>query len=211
MFRLAVILCGACLISVASAKSPDFYSGFHDVPALVNVYHYKVPKKMLKARLEKVEKRARRKSERRIIKTSNSDAVSTFTTVRTSTLLELPKLYLFDKKGRQIFAKTGDVKNLGRTLDRAFSTSEPMQDGKRINARLDALVPDGSASQPAPTMTGRFTVLEYWAPWCTYCFTERDNLLAYFRKHPKLRVNWITVDDDITKVTNAKFSHKSTK
>ncbi|MDN5865088.1 MAG: thioredoxin family protein [Gammaproteobacteria bacterium] len=177
----------------ASATAPNFYAGFRNVPASVKLYHYKVPDKALRAKFAAAKKKAME-----AVKHGNGGASGSFT------FMVLPKLYLFDQKGREIYASSGTPKDLVAALNHAFVSPTPDPGAKSLEARLDGLVPVGKSSALAPGATNKFTLLQYWAPWCTYCFTERDELLAYFRDHKNLRIDWITIDADIAKAAGFK-------
>ncbi len=109
--------------------------------------------------------------------------------------IALPRLYVFDNKGHEILEQSGAHDNLKKTLDKTFSERTPIKDSKPLGKWMNklALMPDTQAYKPGDA---QFTILEYWASWCEYCFQERDQLLAYFRQHPTMAVNWITVDAD---------------
>lgn len=175
------------------AASPDFYSGFRNLPANVVLYHYKVPDTVLRAQLAAMMGKAKQQQ--------SGKFVATFV---------LPQFYVYDKSGHEILGHTGDAKDLNKLLDHVFASFGSTLKGQTIAARFDPLVPDGTQRAPRPKLTGKFTVLEYWAPWCVYCFTERDQLLAYFRTHSDVAVNWITVNSDISRVTKVTFSHRPT-
>ncbi len=196
---MALIVLAGFLLSGASAATPDFYAGFHNLPTSVSVYHYKVPDRILLAQVVAAMKKAMQEGKAREAKAREQAAHGTASA--TVSVFVLPQLYLFDKNGQEIFARTAASNNLGSLLDHAFSFPVPFRNSKSLSARLGVLAPDGKSPTIGPSAAGRFTLLEYWAPWCEYCFVERDQLLAYFRKHKDLRVNWITVNADISKVT----------
>lgn len=175
------------------AASPDFYSGFRNLPANVTLYHYKVPDTVLRAQLAEMMEKAKQQN--------SGKFVATFV---------LPQFYVFDKGGHEILAQTGESKNLDKLLNQAFATRGTKLNGSTITARFEKLVPDGKQRGPNPRLIGKFTVLEYWASWCVYCFTERDQLLTYFRRHSNVVINWVTVNSDISRVTKVTFSHRPT-
>ena len=114
----------------------------------------------------------------------------------------LPQLYVFNAQGHQIYGHTGDDDHLAKALDKVFSSGAPAGDGKALDAWTRKLTPL-VGTQTVPTKSSaQFTIIEYWASWCRYCFVERDQLLAYFREHPNLRVNWILADADKHKTTH---------
>ncbi|MGH8127885.1 MAG: TlpA family protein disulfide reductase [Gammaproteobacteria bacterium] len=107
----------------------------------------------------------------------------------------LPQLYIFNTDGREILSLKGGHDNLAKTLNRAFSKPVPIKGHKPLAQWMRKLT--AIQSQAAPlSSSAQFTVLEYWATWCHYCYEERDQLSAYFRAHPDLTINWITVDTD---------------
>lgn len=176
----------AFLSTAVLAAAPDFYAGFKNLPPSINLYHYKVPDAILRAQFE-----ANMKKTMQEYKHSGKTATTAF--------FVLPQLYVFDRKGREILARTAASNDLDKLLNHAFSTSVPIRNGKPLGSWLKELVPDGKPPATVPATTGTFTVLEYWAPWCAYCFEERDQLLAYFKRHRNIAVNWITVNADIAK------------
>ncbi|HKU18358.1 MAG TPA: hypothetical protein VJP80_03715 [Candidatus Saccharimonadales bacterium] len=204
-FRLNVllILAGSFTCGVLAA-TPNFYAGFHDLPRSVRVYHYKIPDRVLEAQV--LAAMGRVIQEKGVEEARAKQHAEHGTVSVSTTFLVLPQLYLFDEKGQEILARTAESNDLDKLLDHAFSSSIPIRSGKLLSARLDILVPDGKFPAVKPGMTSKFTVLEYWAPWCEYCFVERDQLLAYFRKHSNLNVNWITADADVSKVGGVKMS-----
>lgn len=198
-----LILTGISSFGILAA-TPNFYAGFHNLPTSVSVYHYKVPDKVLEAQILAALGKVTQEKEAQEAKAKKQGKHGTVSV--STTFFVLPQLYLFDKKGQEVFARTAESNDLDDLLDHAFSSKIPLQDGKPLSTRLGVLVPDGKSPAVKARMTGRFTVLEYWAPWCEYCFVERDQLSAYFRKHDGLRVNWITVDADVSKVGGVQMS-----
>lgn len=198
LLKTSIILVGLLSIAVAAA-TPDFYAGFHNLPKSVSVYHYKVLDKVLEAQVLAAMQKAVQQGETKAAKAMEAKGHGTVTS--TASVFVLPQLYVFDKKGQEIFARTAASNDLTTQLDHAFSSAVPLRTGRLLRTWLDTLEPDGNYITAKPQTTGKFTVLEYWAPWCVYCFVERDQLLKYFRKRSDLRVNWITVNADITKIT----------
>ncbi|MGH9583895.1 MAG: TlpA family protein disulfide reductase [Bryobacteraceae bacterium] len=180
------------------AAQPDFYAGFRDVPASVTVFHYKVPAATLRAEFMAGMDKAMQQA-----KTEHKTVTEPF--------FVLPQMYVFDKDGHEIFARAGETKDLISRLDHAFTALPRIHGGDTLKQRFANLVPDGKPSAIAPVLTGKSTLLEYWAPWCEYCFVERDQLLTYFRKHRQLAVNWITVDADMAKATGLPVSTNSSR
>lgn len=196
LLQSTIILIGLSC-GVVLAATPNFYDGFHGLPISVSLYHYKVPNKILQAQLlTEMQKSIQEAStkEAKAMKEGKHGTVS-------ATVFVLPQLYVFDKAGNEIFSRTAESSDLDAQLDRVFSSPAPLQNGKPLHTWLGSLIPDEKSPIIEPDITGKFTVLEYWAPWCSYCFVERDQLLMYFKKRPNLHVNWITVDADITKIT----------
>lgn len=189
------LLCNlALLVSTAvSAATPDFYAGFHNLPPSVNLYHYKVPDAILRAEYEA----SMNKTKQEAKKTKKSV---------TTTFIVLPQLYVFNKEGREILVRTETSNDLEKLLNHALVTSAPVRNGKPLGSWLKELVPDGKPPAVPPARMGKLTLLEYWAPWCTFCFAERDQLLAYFKRHKNIAVNWITVNADIAKAAGFKVS-----
>lgn len=203
----ALIILAGFLSAGVSAATPNFYAGFHNLPTSVSVYHYKVPDRMLVAQVLAALNKAMQEGKAREAKAKQETEHGTASA--TANVFVLPQLYLFDRKGQEIFTHTAASKDLNGLLDHAFSSPVPLRSGKPLGSWLNTLVPDGKSSATGPRTTGRFTLLEYWAPWCGYCFVERDQLLAYFRKHSDLHINWITVDADMAKALGAKVSHNT--
>lgn len=201
----ALIILAGFLSAGVSAATPNFYAGFHNLPISVSVYHYKVPDRILLAQVVAAMKKAMQEGKAREAKAKQEAQHGTASA--TANVFVLPQLYLFDKKGHEIFTRTGSSNDLNVLLDHAFSSPVPLRNGKPLSSWLGILVPDGNPPATGPRTTGRFTLLEYWAPWCEYCFVERDQLLVYFRKHSDLRVNWITVDADVSKAAGFKVLH----
>jgi len=85
-------------------------------------------------------------------------------------------------------------------LDHAFVSPVPLPEGRPCVFGLTPWFLKRNFLPLSHSKTGKFAVLEYWASWCEYCFVERDQLLAYFRKHPDLKINWITADANFTSV-----------
>lgn len=195
LLTLLIVLCGL-LASSVSAATPDFYAGFHNLPTSVTLYHYKVPDKVLEAQMQAAMQKASQEAQREKAKTAKQNRHGSVTV--NVPIFVLPQLYIFDKTGREILARTAESNNLDAMLDHAFASPVPLPEGKPLRVWLDALIPDKKIPVTEPCKTGKFTVLEYWASWCEYCFVERDQLLAYFRKHPDLQINWITADADFT-------------
>lgn len=195
--KTLIILAGF-LSGGVMAAAPNFYAGFRNLPASVSLYHYKVPDRILAAQVLASLKKAMKKGMAK--KTKAMQATGHGSVSASVNIFVLPQLFIFDRKGREIFARTAASNDLNSLLNRVFSSPVPLRGGKPLGSRLSTLMPVGKSSAIAPRESGKFTVLEYWAPWCTYCFAERDQLLAYFRKHSDLPVNWITVNADITKV-----------
>lgn len=196
--NLLIVLCGL-LASSVSAATPDFYAGFHNLPVSVTLYHYKVPDKVLEAQMQTAMQKASQEAQREKTNATKENKHGSVTV--NVPIFVLPQLYIFDKTGREILARTAESNNLDAMLDHALAVPVPLPEGKPLRVWLDTLVPDKRFPVTEPRKTGKFTVLEYWASWCEYCFVERDQLLAYFRKHPDLRINWITADADFTSVT----------
>ncbi|MGH8378234.1 MAG: TlpA family protein disulfide reductase [Gammaproteobacteria bacterium] len=200
-FHSITLITLAGLVSGAvAAATPDFYSGFHNLPTSVRVYHYKVPDKILESLMLAAMQKAMQEGNSKEVqakKEGKHGAVSSNVNV-----FVLPQLYLFDRNGQEIFARTAASNDLDALLDHAFSSPVPLRTGKPLRSWLSTLAPEGKSPAAKPQLTGTFTVLEYWAPWCEYCFVERDQLVNYFKKHSAVRVNWITVDADFSKVVD---------
>ena len=204
---MALIVLAGFLLSGASAATPDFYAGFHNLPTSVSVYHYKVPDRILLAQVVAAMKKAMQEGKAREAKAREQAAHGTASA--TVSVFVLPQLYLFDKNGQEIFAHTAATNDLDDLLDHAFSSPVPLRNSKPLGSWLGTLVPAGESPATEPGTTGTFTLFEYWVPWCTYCFVERDQLLTYFRKHSDLRINWITVDADVSKAMGFNVSHNT--
>lgn len=195
--NVLIILCGLLAGSI-SAATPDFYAGFRHLPATVSLYHYKVPEKVLMAQVQAAMQKVMQEGATKVTQANKSGNHGTVSV--TTSVFVLPQLYLFDNRGREIFARTAVSNDLAVQLDHAFSSPVPLRNAKQLRAWLEPLVPDGNFPIYKPQSAEKFTVLEYWAPWCEYCFVERDQLVAYFDKHKDLHVTWITVDADVTQV-----------
>ena len=197
LLNMSIVLCGL-LASSVSAATPDFYAGFRNLPSTVSMYHYKVPDKVLEIQMQTAMQKASQEAQREKANVSKQNRHGSVTV--NVPIFVLPQLYIFDKTGREILARTAESNDLDVMLDHAFASPVPLPEGKPLRVWLDALVSDKKFPIAEPRKTGKFTVLEYWASWCEYCFVERDQLLAYFRKHPDLQINWITADADFTSV-----------
>lgn len=107
----------------------------------------------------------------------------------------LPQLYVFNESGQELLEHTGGYDNPARAFSRVFL--HPIVAGNHtLTQQMHSIVPVDTRSGTALASRVQFTVVEYWAPWCEYCFEERDQLLMFFRAHPTISVNWITVDAD---------------
>lgn len=195
LLNLLIVLCGL-LASSVSAATPNFYAGFHNLPATVSMYHYRVPDKVLEAQMQTAMQKASQEAQREKANVAKQNRHGSVTV--NIPIFVLPQLYIFNKAGREILARTAESNNLDAMLDHAFASPVPLPEGKPLRIWLDALVSNKKFSITEQRKAGKFTVLEYWASWCEYCFVERDQLLAYFRKHPDLKIDWITADADFT-------------
>ncbi len=111
-------------------------------------------------------------------------------------IMALPQLYVFDTDGLELLAHTGTYDHFAKTLDQTFSGATPIKGGRPLSKWLSKLTPIANVRSLPLSTHAQFTILEFWASWCEYCFVERDQLLSYFRKHPDLTIKWIIVDAD---------------
>ena len=192
---LAVVM---CMASSCAAESPDFLAAYAKLPAAVKVVHLSIPSRYWSAQFAALMAEAQK--EEGTLKASKGKSAPKEISVNMNLNFDLPQLYVYDAQGHQVFADTG-YENGMRAFEQALTNAKPDLKAETIRVRLQGI--DLATSLPAlpPVSVHGYTLLEYWAPWCSACFMERDALLRYVRAHPQMVVRWITVDANMPGVS----------
>ena len=191
----AMLLAAAmCTISACAAKSPDFLAAYAKLPVTVRVVHLSIPSRYWSAQFAPL--MAKVQKEEAALKAHKGKSVPKEISVNMNLNFELPQLYVYNAQGHQIFADTG-YENGMHAFEQALTSDKPDLKAETLAARLQGI--DLAMALPTlpPVSAHGYTLLEYWAPWCSSCFMERDALLRYVRAHPQMAVRWITVNANV--------------
>ena len=122
---------------------------------------------------------------------------------RMTSEISLPQLRAYDAQGRQVLSQEGYNRTFSTFFARVLEGGGLVNERSTLAAELPKVkAPDGKPLGPLPAAD--FTVVEYWATWCTPCHAQARDMASVLAAHPGVRVTLVRVDADITKQGGAK-------
>ncbi len=113
----------------------------------------------------------------------------------------IPVFEVYNAKGIRTYHHVGDFgSDPNAILSQAINAKVENQ---TLDDRLaDLKDADGKPYRVKNTAQYDEIFVEYWASWCEPCHQQMKQVREFISKHPKLKILWIKVEQDPTKLDN---------